>query len=157
MLEEMPESAARFLPQWDWRQRRWGGEIWLRDRRVWARQQSPTNVRLKNIICAPDGYVYISGQSGMLIRGRRDAWEVIEHDSTEDTIQDMAWFDGKIWATTSKSLFVLDGDDLLPTPARLKGFSRFRYLDVNDGVMWSFGETQLAYYDGGSWHNVAGP
>jgi hypothetical protein len=135
----------------------WGGEIWLCERRLWAQQQSPTNVRLTSVVCAPDGFVYVSGQLGILIRGRRDAWEVIAHNSTEDTIQDMVWFDGKIWATTSKDLFVLDGDDFVPATVRPKGASRYQYLDANDGVLWSFGETQLAFYDGSSWQEVAGP
>jgi hypothetical protein len=135
----------------------WGGEIWLYDGRVWARKPSPTNVRLKNIVCAPDGQVYISGQSGTVLRGRRDAWEVISPDTTEDTIQDMLWFGEKIWATTSKDLFLLDGNDLVSSLSRPKPVSRYQYLDAHDGLLWSFGETELAFYDGSSWHDVPLP
>ncbi len=133
------------------------GEIWCRRQGTWQRSQSPTNVILENVLCAPDGMVYISGQLGIVMRGRADRWELIEHELTEDTFWDMAWFADRLWLSTTKALYTLQGSKLEKVDTGLPSGQTFRYLDANQECLWSSGERHLATFDGTTWTQIPGP
>src|SRR5688572_6301478 len=44
----------------------WEGEIWQLLKRKWTERSSPVNVILTGVECAPNGQVYICGQTGTL-------------------------------------------------------------------------------------------
>lgn len=134
-----------------------GGDMWLCNENHWEQLDSPTNLILKNVLCAPDGTVYICGQIGTVIRGRCRTWEIVDHDATEETIWDMVWFKQRLWLATINSLFVLEGNKIEEVDTGFSNKPSYQYLDANDGVMWSFGSSNLIYYDGQSWSEVSGP
>lgn len=134
-----------------------GGEIWLYNGELWHQLESPTNMILENVLCAPDGSVYITGQLGILIRGRKNNWEVMEQDLTDDNFWDMTWFNGGIWLSTIKSLYAIRNSTLSEVDLGLEIKPSFRYLDAKDGVLWSFGSNSLIYFDGDSWTEVQVP
>lgn len=133
------------------------GEIWCRRHGIWQRSESPTNIILENVLCAPDGVVYISGQLGIVMRGRLDRWELIEHELTDDTFWDMAWFNDQLWLSTTKALYTLQGDKLEKVETGLPGDQTFRYLDANEQCLWSSGERHLAAFDGANWTRIPSP
>jgi hypothetical protein len=133
------------------------GEIWFHDGKGWSQVNSPTNVVLEKVTCSPDGRAYIGGQLGILIRGRGDAWEIVEHEATEETFWDMAWFDGRLWLSTTEALFTLHGDELKEVDMGLKVKPSCRYLDAADGALWSFGSKNLVYFDRTTWNEVPLP
>ncbi|MNP05678.1 hypothetical protein D3C76_976340 [compost metagenome] len=133
------------------------GEIWCRRQGAWQRSESPTNIILENVLCAPDGMVYISGQLGIVLRGRADRWELIEHELTEDTFWDMAWFADRLWLSTTRGLYTLQGGKLEKADTGLPKDQTFRYLDANQECLWSSGERHLAAFDGMTWTRIPGP
>ncbi|MDR6674721.1 hypothetical protein [Xanthomonas sp. 1678] len=133
------------------------GEIWCCRHGVWQQRESPTDSILENVLCASDGAVYISGQSGIVMRGRADRWERIEHELTEETFWDMAWFGDRLWLSTTNALYTLQGDKLERVETGLPGDQTFRYLDANAQCLWSSGERHLAAFDGAHWTRIPGP
>lgn len=90
----------------------WGGEIWWRDRGKWRRVDSPTSINLRALCCAGDGNVYVVGQSGTMLRGRRDAWTLLE-TGRQENLMDVAWFGGRTHVTTDFRILKLHGDRLV--------------------------------------------
>jgi hypothetical protein len=133
------------------------GEIWCRHENQWRKIESPTNIILENVLCAPDGVVYISGQLGILLRGRRNSWELIEHELTEDTFWDMTWFDNKLWLSTSKALYSFANDRLEQIDTGIGAGQTFRYLDATPECLCSSGERHLAIFDGKAWTLIPNP
>ena len=63
----------------------------LGPRRI-AYKDSPTNLVLTAVCCAGDGNVYATGRRGLLLKGRKNTWEVVKHDSTKLDLWGMAWY-----------------------------------------------------------------
>lgn len=133
------------------------GEIWCRRERRWQKIESLTNVILENVLCAPDGMVYASGQLGILLRGRLNRWEIIEHELTEDTFWDMTWFDNRLWLSTTQALYSFANDKLERIDTGLCAGQTFRYLDATQDCLWSSGERHLAAFDGRAWTLIPSP
>ena len=83
----------------------WNGEIWKWDGKEWHDQVSPTNIILTGVTCAGDGYVYVCGQDGALIRGRDGRWTVLDVDNMNSDFWDVHWFDGKLYIATMQTLY----------------------------------------------------
>ncbi len=130
------------------------GELWLYDNNLWHEIQIPTNVHLHSLYCASDGYVYISGKLGVLIRGRYDSWEILDIDIKE-TIWDIHWFENKLYLITNTGIyFYIDSiiekvqDELLD----YKGFLRF---SSSKDTLWVFGQKKIVQFDGLTWSECA--
>lgn len=90
----------------------WGGEIWWFDGKKWRRADSPTSAILSSMTCAPDGSVYVVGHDGVMLKGRRDQWELVETGRT-DNLKDVADLDGQIYVCTDFALFKLQKPGLV--------------------------------------------
>jgi hypothetical protein len=90
----------------------WGGEIWWFDNGTWRRVDSPTSANLTALCCAGDGAVYIVGDNGIMLRGRRDAWSVIDTDRKEN-LMDVAFYNGTIYVTTDFRILKLMDEKLV--------------------------------------------
>lgn len=131
------------------------GEVWHYDGNSWRGCDIPTNANLNAIKCAGDGYVYIAGNNGALVRGRNDLWETIALDKTIETIWDLEWFKGKLYCSTISFVYRLEDDSL-----NLVDFGdddepdTFYQLSVADGVMWSIGSEDIFSFDGIKWARI---
>lgn len=130
----------------------WNGEIWQYNGTKWTNRDSPTNVILCAVCCAADKSVYIGGRQGILIKGRKDAWEIIEWENDVDVdIWDLCWFDGKLYVATISSLYTLNGNQLDEVDfGEIDVSSCFSLTDA-EGVMWSIGSEDVLSFDGKSW------
>lgn len=132
----------------------WGGELWQFDGKHWQERPSPTHQLLTSLLCAEDGFVYAAGRRGLLLKGRREAWQVVEQDLAED-IWDMAWFDGRLHVSTSQGIYVLQGEQLVPVDFGSERPTSFHHLSQADGVLWSIGAKDIFAFDGHDWSRLA--
>jgi len=132
----------------------WKGEIWRFDGRIWRPIASPTNLILERVVCVPPKTVYACGQAGVLLQGQGDEWRVIEHAATEDDFWGMEWFNGALWLATHDAIFKLVEKELEPVGMGTGDPLTCGWLDANDGVLWSVGPEDLAYFDGEKWSEV---
>jgi len=130
------------------------GELWHYSGRKWTKRDLPTNVTLTTVKCAGDGKVYIGGHEGILIRGRTDAWETIEHEGTEDDIWDLEWFKGSLYVSTMTSVYRLNGDALEEVDFGKNAPKTCYHLSAAEGVLWSIGEKDVMSFDGADWQRI---
>jgi hypothetical protein len=89
------------------------GEIWNLRGIKWARVDSPTNLMLKDSATASDLSVYVCGQSGALLKGGADIWQVVDYKGPEGLdFCSICVFDGLVYIADGHSLRVLDEDEL---------------------------------------------
>ena len=134
----------------------WKGEIWHSNGEQWAQICSPTNVKLEKIVCGGDGYVYAAGQSGTLLKGHRESWEVINHEVTKNQFWGATWYRSRLWLSTSNALFTLTEGNLLEEVNFNFGEKiSCSHLATSGEVLWSIGPNHLVRTnDGVSWSQV---
>jgi hypothetical protein len=133
----------------------WDGEIWHYDGKKWNQIESPTNLILFRVICGKDGKVYACGQNGVLVCGRGETWDIIEHEETRAKFWGATWFKGHLYLSASKGIYILKDGTLesvsIQSSQKLnfgKGTSFYR-LDANDDVLWSAGRKMILYTEDG--------
>jgi len=135
-----------------------GGEIWHYDGQIWVQQESPTNVARTTMRYGPDGFVYIAGLVGTLLRGRLGIWESIHQELTKDDFWGMTIFKGVPYFATNRAVYRLQGAYLEPVDFGSLGKITTGRLDCDSEVMWSVGSKHLAVTrDGKIWEAVPGP
>lgn len=129
----------------------WEGEVWHWQGRAWTQCESPVNVVLSGICCAGDGHVYACGQSGTLLRGRGQDWEVLETEGLTDDLWDVRWFMDRLYVASMSALYVLQDDALVAVDfGRDAPDSCYKLTDA-EGVMWSIGQQNIFSFDGAAW------
>lgn len=132
----------------------WEGEIWQFDGHRWIQRQSPTNLALYKVRCAEDGFVYACGQAGLLLRGRGDRWSVIDHDTTEEDLWGMEWFAGKLFVSSTRFVYELNGGSLSLVDFDDEAPATCYHLSAADGIMWSIGPKDVMEFDGSAWSRI---
>ncbi len=110
----------------------WHGELWWRDEGTWRRVESTTQANLTSVTCADDGFVYVVGHDGVLLKGRRDSWQPIETTLKED-LRDVAVFGGQLHVVSSSGVFALSGGGLVR--AADVGSDLLRLSSTRDGLV----------------------
>ncbi len=91
------------------------GEIWLFNGNTWRPLEIPTNQWIHNIVCAPDGNVYLNAKNQIII-GRNDNWE--KSINTNVSVDKIVWFKGKLYLlpkyADTKGLFCLENGEIKP-------------------------------------------
>lgn len=132
----------------------WSGEIWQYNGKKWLNRTSPTNLILTGICCAPDEKVYICGQHGTLLRGRRTRWELIDLGDFTRDFWDLHWFNDKLYLATMSALFTLTNSGLMPVDFGDDEPATCYRLTSAEGVLWSVGSDDVFSFDGTSWTRV---
>jgi hypothetical protein len=130
------------------------GELWKYDARSWHRIDSPVNVHLHSLCCAADGYVYVGGREGLLLRGRHDYWEVVDI-GIDAPIWDVHSFGGDLYLIANGEVgrYVHGATDpvelVLPKADFLK-------LSSAGSTLWAFGRKKIVRFDGSAWSDRPG-
>lgn len=132
----------------------WEGEIWRYDGQVWRRLDSPTNLALHKVRCGSDGRVYACGQTGTLLRGQGDDWELIAPDTTEEDMWGLEWFGGHLYVATLHFVYRLDGTSLTRVDFGDDPPTTCYHLSGVGEVMWSFGAKDIMACEGTTWTRV---
>lgn len=140
---------------------RYDGEDWI--------PLDVTNRFLPKVVCccADDGYVYIAGAWGMVVRGREDNWETKSVPKSSGLLfTSIVSYQGKILLGTEASgTFVIDhnAEDFTPRPYDFEGQIRplsARYMDAGYGMLMVASDHAIALHDGEKWiglYNTAYP
>jgi hypothetical protein len=111
-------------------------------------------VVLVDVCCGGDGYVYACGSDGVLIRGKRGKWNVIEMADFSESLWSVAWYAGHLYAASMDNVFVLGDDGLAPVYMG-EDFAKSCYdLVVGAGVLWSIGAKDVMSFDGQEWTRI---
>lgn len=120
------------------------GEIWHFQNLDWKQAQSPTNVDLTEIAKLPSGDAVVLGCSGVLLCGRDDIWEAIEHDGTTNDLISVAIFRETPYISTGLQLFALDANRFLhEIPIPQSNTSFLPYLKACEDSLWIFGDRDV--------------
>lgn len=130
------------------------GDAWRYDGQRWYQCVVPSNMYFRSVCCAGDGYVYIGMQSGSVMRGREDSWEIIHRDEMTLAFKDMVWYDGKVWCTSDYGLWVIENGKLKEADVPPEVTSCSGNLSVGDGVMLLAGMYGATVYDGREWQRI---
>ncbi len=133
----------------------WHGAMCLLSEGSAKRLDGLTNVILTSVCCAPDGFVYVCGQKGIILRGRQNQWVSVDHGDTTEDLWDIHSFLGRIFVTSTRFLYELKGDRL----ARVRfgadlPMSFYKLSSVPDSVMLSVGKKDAFTFDGAEWTRV---
>ena len=130
----------------------WNGEIWHFNGSNWFNHSGLTNLILTSICCAGDDYVYIVGQHGLLIKGRRDTWEVLTvEDGFTSDFWDVHWFNEKLYLTTMTGLYILKDNTLDEVEFNDVLNTNFYRLSSAEGTLWSVGSSDVLSFNGKKW------
>lgn len=132
----------------------WDGEIWQFDGASWSQRASPVTQVLTRMCCGGDGLVYASGRRGLLIRGRGERWELVNHESLIDDVWDLAWYRDTLYVSTMYGVYTLAGDKLEPVDFGEDVPQSCYHLSANDGVLWSIGPKDVMAFDGQVWKRI---
>ncbi|MEQ1622115.1 MAG: hypothetical protein ABL919_11960 [Methylococcales bacterium] len=132
----------------------WRGEIWRFDGERWAKLDSPTNMLLTEICCTGDGFVYIGGIEGLLIRGRNTVWEIVDTGGLINDIWGIRWFKGSLFISDMKGIYTLTDAGIEPIDLELNDLASFYKLNITGDALWSIGEKNIASFEGVHWKQI---
>ncbi|MCL4747376.1 MAG: hypothetical protein KJZ83_18460 [Burkholderiaceae bacterium] len=132
----------------------WDGAIWNWDRSSWREEASPVNVVLTDVCCADNGAAYACGRLGTLLARNDGSWAVIELDGFTDDIWSLAWFGGRLYASTFDDVYALGESGLEPVDFGSDIPETTFRLAAGDGVLFSVGSKDVMCYDGSRWQRI---
>jgi hypothetical protein len=135
------------------------GEIWHWDGRKWSRIDSPTNMPLQCVLCAPDGNAYFCGAAGHLYALLPDgSWEDLSNPKvSKATLQHMTLFKGRLYIAADEKLLYLDSKTLKAVTSPKEGTFRALQIDASEDLLWCVGEEDVFSFDGKKWTRYVCP
>ncbi len=133
------------------------GRILHFDGKRWTELDSPTNCNLERILVTAANEIYICGDHGTLFRKNGNGFQDLSTDKLQDDFWGMAEYNGKIYLATLHGIHVYDGKSISAVKTGLKPKIGSYRLDARDGMLWSFGVDDLAFFDGNKWTRVHHP
>lgn len=131
----------------------WEGEIWQYDGAQWHLRDTGTNVILLDVVCATNGIVYAIGRGRKLVLGREDRWETADLALPVE-LQSLAWFNGVLYACSTRDIFAWDGAQFYPLPIVGDRPKTLQYLSVGEGGLCAVGPKDLFRFDGLTWSRI---
>lgn len=128
------------------------GDLWHFDGNVWTQVDLPTNDNLWRLCCARDGRVYVITGRRAILAGRDQSWTVVTQDLTDEHLESIVDYEGKVIISTQSALFEMAGDVFQPAslgdipPMRSRSF-----LAVGDGILVVAGSRDACSFDGTTW------
>ena len=130
------------------------GEIWRFDGQRWHSVPSPTNVQL-NSVRRYDEYVYIAGSSGIVVRGRGDAFSVVATESSKANFYAIEGFNESVYLASMSALYRLGDDGVEKIRLKVRPPITAGSLHAADGILLSVGVNHVfTTNDGALWTQV---
>lgn len=133
------------------------GDVWHYNGTDWSPVDIPLpQMQITAICCAEDGFVYIVGRFGAILKGRGDRWETIKNDHQTD-FSDIVSYQNTLYIASAATLWVLDDGSIKPYAFKGKLVpANYGHLYVNHGLMMSAGRSSAAIFDGKEWQCLFG-
>ncbi len=135
-------------------------DVWHFDGKDW----SPLDIsrrpfRCQCVVCAEDGYVYIAGKKGLIVRGRGDVWKTNSPEDGADHFHSIVSYRGRVFAGTEEGTFIVK-EDLTLEPYDFEGQLRpiagtYMYT-AYDRLLIANAFNQVAFFDGEKWLDING-
>lgn len=140
-----------------------GGDLWHYDGSKWKRLDPPSNFDMSAILCAKDGYVYIAGNSGEIMKGRYskekgETWKILK-SPLSSRIHSLAWFQDKVYIGVEEGLFSIDSkENIKQYKFPENGWHQYSFQNVAscDEALLSYGVHQALLFDGKEWEELVG-
>lgn len=134
------------------------GDVWRYDGTRWIQCDFPSNKQLDTVTVAPDGQVYISGQSGSLWVGREDTWTLLYSGGSSVPYNDSRWFNDRLWLISDYQFHIWEEGELRrPTYNGVK-LVHAGYMDCLDDLMLVASNNGTVHIsDGTDWKTVIRP
>jgi hypothetical protein len=138
-----------------------GDETWHYDGSAWQPIQLPTDEPLNVIKVLDANRVVLAGHNGSLLLGNaRDGFTELSSVEDNQNITGVEWFGGKLFLASNLGLYTYD-----PASQKIEKYATdlkpdlqdTHQLEAKDGVLWSFGFKDLAYFNGQRWTRVDHP
>jgi len=134
------------------------GEIWMRNAKEWQQINSPVKTRLECVRCGADGTVLICGENGVILKGSKKQWQVVDTKGIKDTFKSAAQFKGQWYVADEEGgLYVVKDDGLHVEPDFAKLKATTGVLDSNGSALLSLGEEDIVLFDGKKWTRLKEP
>jgi hypothetical protein len=133
------------------------GETWRCRSGAWSQMESVTDVILQCVrVLAPDR-MYACGQSGVLLRGDGQRWQVLDPSvKGDDELWSIQGFKGEVYVASTSAIYKLDKNDKLrKVDTKLGKNLTHMHLHAADGFLWSFGvKDVMLTQDGKTWRDA---
>jgi len=133
-------------------------DLWRFDGQRWHELDLPEYPnRINAVLCAGDGYVYVTGRGGPILKGRDDHWEVLDAPALD--YKTLAWFDGKLWIGSDYELGVYENGQYKRYEFPSGGPAQYSFMGVDacEDRLLSYGPDQVMLFDGEKWVEMIGP
>jgi hypothetical protein len=138
-----------------------GDEAWHWNGRNWTQLQLPTDEPLAAIKVFSADIVVFVGHNGTLLHGNaREGFKSLSTVNDNQNFTAVEWFQNRLFMASNFGLFTYDLERRViePYASDLKPeLQDTHHLEAKDGVLWSFGFKDLAYFDGKTWTRVDHP
>ena len=134
----------------------WNGECFIEIDDSWKPISLPTNLDLYKVICAPDEYVYICGDNGIVLKGRGNKWTIINNELTDDKLWGLSYFKSRIFVSSMYNLYEIIDESLVPLQFNESDEipPNTYLLSACTDTLWSIGERNLYQFDGEKWKQL---
>ncbi|MBB6577090.1 hypothetical protein HNP33_001141 [Comamonas odontotermitis] len=138
-----------------------GDECWHYHNGRWRQLQLPTDEFINAIKVISASEVFLLGHNGTLLYGNAQAgFTDLSSIDDNQNLTSAEVFEGKLYLASNLGLFVYDPQikKIEPCPTSLQPeLQDTHILEAKDGILWSFGFKDLAYFDGHVWTRVDHP
>lgn len=135
-------------------------DIFHFDGTQWHQLACPIRADLFRIDASDAGDILIVGRDGVVLRGNHHSGFRQVSNLGQQYFTDVARYRDRIYLASSRGLFELDPrtEDIRACDTGLDPeIADCHRLDAHDGVLWSFGNKDLAWHDGQAWHREQHP
>jgi hypothetical protein len=131
----------------------WNGTIWTQI------ELADYISHLQEICVVSADEIYVCGYNGCLLKGNvRDGFKDVSAHDVNVAFLSVHRFNDQLFLASAEGLHIYDGKTIKVYATRLKPeLQDAHQLDSADGVLWSFGYKDLAYFDGKTWTRVDHP
>lgn len=138
-----------------------GDECWHYDGKQWQQLELPTHEFINAIKVISTDQVVLAGHEGTLLIGNAKAgFAVLANIEGQPNLSSAELFEDKLFLASNQGLFACDLAQKTTeryTTTLSPDLQDTHILEAKDGVLWSFGFKDLAFFDGQRWTRVDHP